>query len=160
MGPSASPSLVERQKGYSFPFFPHESLPFSGYFFPCLWKYNEIKILLYSLYNGNHDSLFFFFWFSRNIQSPLLNVSHKVFAEIGKPDKVALTAMLAGYAMHGQGKEAIEFFQRTVLEGMKPDHVTFALLSACSHSGLVKEGKYYFQIMSDIYGVKPQLDHY
>ena len=102
---------------------------------------------------------FFFFWFSRNIQSPLLNVSHKVFAEIGKPDKVALTAMLAGYAMHGQGKEAIEFFQRTVLEGMKPDHVTFALLSACSHSGLVKEGKYYFQIMSDIYVVKPQLDH-
>lgn len=68
--------------------------------------------------------------------------------------------MLAGYAMHGQGKEAIEFFQMTVLEGMKPDHVTFALLSACSHSGLVKEGKYYFQIMSDIYGVKPQLDHY
>ncbi|KAL5175841.1 Pentatricopeptide repeat-containing protein, mitochondrial [Glycine soja] len=95
MGPSASPSLVERQKGYSFPFFPHESLPFS---------------------------------------------------EIGKPDKVALTAMLAGYAMHGQGKEAIEFFQMTVLEGMKPDHVTFALLSACSHSGLVKEGKVYRNI--------------
>ncbi|KAG4958121.1 hypothetical protein AAZX31_15G253900 [Glycine max] len=98
-----------------------------------------------------------------NLYSKLgrLNVSHKVFAEISKPDKVALTAMLAGYAMHGHGKEAIEFFKWTVREGMKPDHVTFThLLSACSHSGLVMDGKYYFQIMSDFYRVQPQLDHY
>ncbi|XP_020225336.1 pentatricopeptide repeat-containing protein At5g40410, mitochondrial [Cajanus cajan] len=98
-----------------------------------------------------------------NLYSKLgrLSASHKVFADISKPDKVALTSMLAGYAMHGHGKEAIEFFERTVREGLEPDHVTFThLLSACSHSGLVKEGKYYFQIMSDVYKVQPQLDHY
>ncbi|XP_027344007.1 pentatricopeptide repeat-containing protein At5g40410, mitochondrial [Abrus precatorius] len=98
-----------------------------------------------------------------NLYSKLgrLNVSHKVFEEINKPDKVALTAMLAGYAMHGCGKEAIEFFERSVKEGMEPDHVTFThLLSACSHSGLVKEGKHYFQIMSDVYRVQPRMDHY
>ncbi|KAK7323247.1 hypothetical protein VNO77_26712 [Canavalia gladiata] len=98
-----------------------------------------------------------------NLYSKLgrLNASHKVFAEISKPDKVALTAMLSSYATHGHGKEAIEFFERTVKEGMEPDHVTFThLLSACSHSGLVKEGKYYFQIMSDVYRVQPRLDHY
>ncbi|XP_061351531.1 pentatricopeptide repeat-containing protein At5g40410, mitochondrial [Gastrolobium bilobum] len=89
------------------------------------------------------------------------NASRKIFAEISKPDKVAWTAMLAGYAMHGRGKEAIEFFQRTVREGMEPDHVTFThLLSACSHSGLVKEGKYYFQIMSDVYRVQRRIEHY
>lgn len=99
-----------------------------------------------------------------NLYSKLgrLNDSHKVFAEISQPDKVAWTAMLAGYAMHGSGKEAIEFFERIVREeGMEPDHVTFThLLSACSHSGLVKEGKYYFQIMSDVYRIQPRLDHY
>ncbi|CAL0326153.1 unnamed protein product [Lupinus luteus] len=98
-----------------------------------------------------------------NLYSKLgkLIASHKVFAEISKPDKVAWTAMIAGYAMHGQGKEAIEFFERTVREGMEPDHVTFThLLSACSHSGLVEEGKYYFRIMSDVYRVQPRLDHY
>ncbi|OIW11752.1 hypothetical protein TanjilG_10954 [Lupinus angustifolius] len=98
-----------------------------------------------------------------NLYSKLgkLIASHKVFTEISKPDKVAWTAMIAGYAMHGQGKEAIEFFERTVREGMEPDHVTFThLLSACSHSGLVEEGKYYFRMMSDVYRVQPRLDHY
>ncbi|XP_057446572.1 pentatricopeptide repeat-containing protein At5g40410, mitochondrial [Lotus japonicus] len=90
-----------------------------------------------------------------------LNASCKVFAEISKPDKVACTAMLSGYAMHGCGTEAIQFFERTIREGMEPDHVTFThLLSACSHSGLVDEGKHYFQVMSDVYGVQPRLDHY
>ena len=99
-----------------------------------------------------------------NLYSKLgrLNNSRKVFEEISKPDKVAWTAMLAGYAMHGRGKEAIEFFERIVREeGMEPDHVTFThLLSACSHSGLVKEGKYFFRVMSDVYNVQPRLDHY
>nr|XP_029144392.1 pentatricopeptide repeat-containing protein At5g40410, mitochondrial isoform X3 [Arachis hypogaea] len=98
-----------------------------------------------------------------NLYSKLgrLDASKKVYAEISKPDKVAWSAMIAGYAIHGCGKEAIEFFERTVMAGMKPDHVTFThLLSACSHSGLVKEGKYYFRIMSDVYGVQPRLDHY
>lgn len=99
-----------------------------------------------------------------NLYSKLgrLNDSLEVFAEIQKPDKVTWTAMLAGYAMHGRGKEAVEFFERIVREeGMEPDHVTFThLLSACSHSGFVKEGKYYFQVMSDVYKVQPRMDHY
>lgn len=98
-----------------------------------------------------------------NLYSKLgrLNASHKVFAEINKPDKVARTAMIASYAVHGHGKEVIEFFERSAREGMEPDHVTFThLLSACSHSGLVEEGKYYFRIMSDVYRIQPRLDHY
>ncbi|KAL5078018.1 hypothetical protein RYX36_017002 [Vicia faba] len=99
-----------------------------------------------------------------NLYSKLgrLSDSLEVFAEIQKPDKVTWTAMLAGYAMHGRGKEATEFFERIVREEcIEPDHVTFThLLSACSHSGLVKEGKYYFQVMYDTYKVQPGMDHY
>ncbi|KAL5780789.1 hypothetical protein ACOSQ2_011526 [Xanthoceras sorbifolium] len=90
-----------------------------------------------------------------------LFASHKVFGEIINPDRVAWTAMLAGYAMHGHGREAIEFFEFMVKVGLVPDHVTFThLLSACGHSGLVNEGKNYFNVMSEIYGVAPRLDHY
>lgn len=90
-----------------------------------------------------------------------LNASKKVFGEMISPDGVAWTAMLAGYAMHGCGRKALELFKIMVKEGMKPDHVTFThLLNACSHSGYVKEGKCYFRIMSEVYGIVPRLDHY
>ncbi|XP_022752063.1 pentatricopeptide repeat-containing protein At5g40410, mitochondrial [Durio zibethinus] len=90
-----------------------------------------------------------------------LHSSSKVFGEIIYLDRVAWTAMLAGYAMHGYGKDAIKLFEVMVKKGIQPDHVTFThLLSACSHSGLVKEGKHYFKLMSEVYGVEHKLDHY
>ncbi|KAF2324743.1 hypothetical protein GH714_016588 [Hevea brasiliensis] len=93
--------------------------------------------------------------------SGILSASQKVFGEMTKPDAVAWSAMLAGFAAHGCGKEAIDLFELMVREGVVLDHVTFThLLSACSHSGLVKEGKYYFKIMSKVYGVEPRVDHY
>ncbi|KAF5455702.1 hypothetical protein F2P56_025252 [Juglans regia] len=90
-----------------------------------------------------------------------LNASHKVFGEMINPDRVAWTAMLAGYAVHGCGRKAIELFESMVKEGLVPDHVTFThLLNACSHSGFVKEGKYYFKIMSEVYRIEARMDHY
>ncbi|KAL6210220.1 hypothetical protein ACLB2K_015453 [Fragaria x ananassa] len=90
-----------------------------------------------------------------------LDYSLEVFKEFINPDKVAWTAMLAGYATHGYGQEAVENFENMVRKGVQPDHVTFThLLSACSHSGLIKEGRNYFNIMSEVYGVEPRLDHY
>ena len=90
-----------------------------------------------------------------------LNASCKVFGEMINPDRVAWTAMLAGYAVHGFGRKAMEIFESMIKEGLEPDHVTFThLLNACSHSGFVKEGKYYFKIMSEVYGIEPRLDHY
>ncbi|KAL5557789.1 hypothetical protein UlMin_034000 [Ulmus minor] len=90
-----------------------------------------------------------------------LDDSRKVFEELVCPDIVAWTAMLAGYAVHGRGKEAVEFFENMVMKDVQLDHVSFVhLLSACSHSGLVKEGKSYFKLMSDVYGIEPRLDHY
>ncbi|XVF73938.1 hypothetical protein PTKIN_Ptkin13bG0021100 [Pterospermum kingtungense] len=90
-----------------------------------------------------------------------LHASTKVFGEIIYLDRVAWTAMLAGYAVHGYGKDAIKLFEVMVKKGIQPDHVTFThLLSACSHSGLVSEGKHYFKIMSEVYGVEHKLDHY
>ncbi|KAH0873582.1 hypothetical protein HID58_070944 [Brassica napus] len=91
-----------------------------------------------------------------------LEDSSKVFLEIISPDSVAWTAMLAAYATHGYGRDAIRHFELMVDHyGISPDHVTFThLLSACSHSGLVDEGKHYFETMLERYRVEPRLDHY
>ncbi|KAH1051365.1 hypothetical protein GLYMA_08G152900v4 [Glycine max] len=40
---------------------------------------------------------------------------------MGPSASPSLVERQKGYAMHGQGKEAIEFFQRTVLEGLWSD---------------------------------------
>ncbi|CAK7346089.1 unnamed protein product [Dovyalis caffra] len=91
----------------------------------------------------------------------ILSDSCKVFSEMINPDAVAWTAMLASYAMHGRGREAMEHFELLIREGVVPDHVTFThLLSACSHSGLVEEGESYFKIMYEVYGVEPRVEHY
>ncbi|XP_071700520.1 pentatricopeptide repeat-containing protein At5g40410, mitochondrial [Rutidosis leptorrhynchoides] len=84
-----------------------------------------------------------------------------VFDDMNEPDIIAWTVMLSAYAMHGYGKQAIEHFNHMIRKGHQPDHVTFThLLSACSHSGLVNEGKKYFKIMSSVYCIEPRLDHY
>ncbi|PSR99544.1 Pentatricopeptide repeat-containing protein [Actinidia chinensis var. chinensis] len=94
-------------------------------------------------------------------KSGRLNSSYDVFREMKNPDRIAWTAMLAGYAMHGYGRGAIELFDVMVKNGVEPDHVTFThLLNAFSHSGLVKEGRKYFELMSCVYRVEPRLDHY
>lgn len=90
-----------------------------------------------------------------------LSASCHVFSEVVCADRVAWTAMLSGYAAHGLGKEAIKLFESMAKVGLEPDHVTFThLLSACSHSGLVREGKCYFNMMSEVYGIQPRIDHY
>ncbi|KAJ8772587.1 hypothetical protein K2173_027764 [Erythroxylum novogranatense] len=94
-------------------------------------------------------------------KSGLLNASRKIFEEMTNPDAIAWTVMLGGFALHGCGREAIKHFELMVGVGMVPDHVTFThLLSACSHSGLVKEGQFYFRIMSQFHGIEPIMDHY
>ncbi|KAL3845366.1 hypothetical protein ACJIZ3_002769 [Penstemon smallii] len=94
-------------------------------------------------------------------KSGKLDSSKMLFEGMKDPDRIAWTAMIGGYSMHGRGKEAIKYFDLMVKRGLKPDHVTFThLLSACSHSGLLIEGKRYFDTMSSVYGVEPKLDHY
>ncbi|KAJ9672867.1 hypothetical protein PVL29_026213 [Vitis rotundifolia] len=73
-------------------------------------------------------------------------------------DTVSWNSMLKAYAMHGQGKEALQLFSRM---DAQPDGATFvALLSACSHAGMVEEGAKIFETMSNNHGIVPQLDHY
>ncbi|KAK3165793.1 hypothetical protein QOZ80_1AG0037840 [Eleusine coracana subsp. coracana] len=70
--------------------------------------------------------------------------------------------MIDGCASHGRGQEALELFrQMTEVEELVPDEVTLlGALSACSHSGLVDEGKNFLSKMKEEFGLEPQLEHY
>ncbi|XP_065852567.1 putative pentatricopeptide repeat-containing protein At1g56570 [Euphorbia lathyris] len=87
--------------------------------------------------------------------------AHKIFSELSYKDLVSWTSMMIGYGSHGYGKEAVELFDQMVNSGIKPDRIVFmAVLSACSHAGLVDEGFGYFHSMMDDYNIKPDQEIY
>ena len=68
--------------------------------------------------------------------------------------------MIGGLGQHGRGRDALELFRKMKADGLVPDAYSFvALLSACSHAGLVDEGRQIFCAMKD-YGVEPTVVHY
>ncbi|XP_057950217.1 putative pentatricopeptide repeat-containing protein At5g08490 [Malania oleifera] len=76
-------------------------------------------------------------------------------------DLVMFTAMIGGYAMHGMGEEAVRTYHHMLQLGLKPDHVIItAVLSACSHAGLVDEGWKIFDSIEKVHGVKPTMEQY
>ncbi|KAL5997799.1 hypothetical protein ACLOJK_008731, partial [Asimina triloba] len=89
-----------------------------------------------------------------------LVLARLLFDSITRKDLVSWTVMVAGYGMHGHGQQAIELFNQMLKLGIKPNEVSFvAILSACSHSGLVDEGWTFFHIISNC-GIEPNLEHY
>ncbi|KOM54193.1 hypothetical protein LR48_Vigan10g008500 [Vigna angularis] len=87
--------------------------------------------------------------------------SVKVFDEMPHRNVVTWTALINGLAVHGRGREALEAFYDMVESGLKPDRVAFmGALVACSHGGLVEEGRRVFEGMWSRYGVAPGLEHY
>ncbi|KAK4772767.1 hypothetical protein SAY86_014542 [Trapa natans] len=76
-------------------------------------------------------------------------------------DLVSWNSIIAGYGMHGHGRESIAYFDRMGENGFLPDEVSFtAVLSACSHSGLVHEGRSLFNRIQREFGVEPTIEHY
>ncbi|XP_042505630.1 pentatricopeptide repeat-containing protein At4g18840-like [Macadamia integrifolia] len=84
-----------------------------------------------------------------------------VFYRIEDKDVEAWNSIIYSLGVHGFGKEALEFFSSMLDSQMPPDEATFlSVLSSCRHSGFVEEGRRFFNLMSQVYNVKPRLDHY
>ncbi|OWM77288.1 hypothetical protein CDL15_Pgr028925 [Punica granatum] len=70
-------------------------------------------------------------------------------------------AIINGLSAHGLASDALEVFSDMESENILPDSITFVgLLTACSHCGLVEEGRRYFNLMRNRYLIYPQLVHY
>jgi pentatricopeptide repeat protein len=56
-------------------------------------------------------------------------------------DVVSWSAVISSHAQHGCAREALQFFNKMVDAKVLPNEITFlAVLTACSHGGLVDEG--------------------
>ncbi|PON37233.1 Tetratricopeptide-like helical domain containing protein [Parasponia andersonii] len=87
--------------------------------------------------------------------------AYMIYQSNPQKDLVMFTAMIGGFAMHGMGKEALSIFCHMLDMGLKPDHVIItAVLSACSHAGLVSEGLKIFYSIEEVHGLKPTLEQY
>ncbi|KAK6161709.1 hypothetical protein DH2020_005090 [Rehmannia glutinosa] len=88
-------------------------------------------------------------------------VARRLFDLLDNRDTVAYTSIIAGYGIQGYGIVAVELFEEMIRSHLKPDHVAMvAILSACSHSGLVAQGESFFAKMLSCYGVTPKLEHF
>eukprot|EP01018_Ginkgo_biloba_P006145 Gb_32913 [translate_table: standard] len=86
--------------------------------------------------------------------------AQEVLDNMSKQNIVSWNAMITGYAQDGLGKEALQHFEQMQGLAVKSDHITLVgILSACSHAGLVNEGRHYFNSMSQTHGITTRLDH-
>ncbi|XVE80462.1 hypothetical protein DITRI_Ditri14bG0141600 [Diplodiscus trichospermus] len=71
------------------------------------------------------------------------------------------TAIIVGLSIHGMAEHALKLFREMCGIGMKPNAITFVgVLNACSHAGLINDGRGYFNMMINEYGIKPTIEHY
>ncbi|XP_058079626.1 pentatricopeptide repeat-containing protein At4g21065-like [Magnolia sinica] len=87
--------------------------------------------------------------------------AHQIFISMSIKNLQSWTVMISGLADHGRGKDALTLFSCMEMSGLKPDGVSFsAILCACSHLGLVNEGRQYFDRMVSVYKIQPTMEHY
>lgn len=90
-----------------------------------------------------------------------IQTAKEIFDFAQRNDVSIWNAMINGFALHGLASDAIRVFSKMELENFFPDAITFiALLTACSHCGLVEQGRKYFYLMTSRHFIQPQVHHY
>lgn len=86
--------------------------------------------------------------------------AYQLFKRLGKKDVVAYTAMILGFGVNSKARDAINLFEEMLESQICPNLITFSgILTAYSHSGLVKEGYECFDLMKK-HNLVPTVDHY
>ncbi|GAB4833247.1 Putative pentatricopeptide repeat-containing protein At3g08820 [Ancistrocladus abbreviatus] len=84
-----------------------------------------------------------------------------IFKEMKERDRVVWNAIICGLAMNGHIEAVFGIFGQVERLGIHPDGNTFiGLLCACTHAGLVKEGRQYFYSMTPVFSLSPTIEHY
>ncbi|KAI3792921.1 hypothetical protein L2E82_06814 [Cichorium intybus] len=91
-----------------------------------------------------------------------IDAAEELFNEIHDKDLVSWNSMIVGFASHGHAIKAVNLFEEMKGTGLyKPDEITFiGVLSACSHGGLLAQGRSYLKEMEKTFGLKPKVEHY
>ena len=84
-----------------------------------------------------------------------------VFFKLQDKNLFCWNSIIEGLATHGYADENLRMFRKMEEENIKPNGVTFiSLLSACTHAGLVEEGRKRFLSMTKDYSITPKVEHY
>ncbi|KAJ7957164.1 Pentatricopeptide repeat-containing protein [Quillaja saponaria] len=90
-----------------------------------------------------------------------IGIAKEVFHSMKRDDVSVWNAMINGLATHGLALDAIAIFSKMQVENVLPDSITFVgILTACSHCGLVEEGRKFFDMMQSCFSIQPELEHY
>lgn len=90
-----------------------------------------------------------------------VSFAYTIFMQMQVRNLITWNSMICGFAQNGKGQEALRIFNEMIKEGIKPDYITFiGVLFACSHTGLVDQGRKYFISMTKDYGIKAGTEHY
>ncbi|XP_065880501.1 pentatricopeptide repeat-containing protein ELI1, chloroplastic-like [Euphorbia lathyris] len=92
-----------------------------------------------------------------------MNYALLCFNQMSVKNVVSWTSLISGFGKNGQGEDALKAFD--AMERLKdcvvPNKITFlGALYACSHGGLVQEGKEIFNKMVYKYSITPIMEHY
>ncbi|KAI8005638.1 Pentatricopeptide repeat-containing protein [Camellia lanceoleosa] len=101
--------------------------------------------------------------FSMSVHSYIIKQGFGANSMVGTAliDTYSKCGSLASYGLHGKGREALLIFNDMIMNSITPDVGVFtSVLTACSHAGLVGEGKEIFYSMKEKYNVQPGLVHY
>lgn len=90
-----------------------------------------------------------------------LEEAFRIFNSVSEKNLQSWTVMISCLADYGHGEEAIYLFSRMEEVGLRPDSMSFsAILSACSHRGLLQKGQELFDKMVSFYNIAPTMEHY
>ncbi|XP_020229415.1 pentatricopeptide repeat-containing protein At5g48910 [Cajanus cajan] len=85
----------------------------------------------------------------------------QVFGRLPQNNVITWNAIMGGLAMHGKANDLFDYLSRMEKCGISPSDVTYiAILTACSHAGLVDEGRTFFSDMVNRVGLEPKIEHY
>nr|GEU40946.1 hypothetical protein [Tanacetum cinerariifolium] len=90
-----------------------------------------------------------------------IEIGYEVFKDMPKKDVVTWGVIISGFAAHGPAEKCFQLFEEMVAHGIQPNEIIFvAILTACSHTGLVDLGRFYFNKMTTSYNIRPSVHHY
>ncbi|GKV42448.1 hypothetical protein SLEP1_g49852 [Rubroshorea leprosula] len=90
-----------------------------------------------------------------------LETARGVFNKMTRRNVISWTTMINAFALHGDANNALEFFYKMKEENIEPNEITFiGVLYACSHAGLVEEGRKIFASMINEHRITPKHEHY
>ncbi|KAL6613940.1 hypothetical protein ACP70R_036210 [Stipagrostis hirtigluma subsp. patula] len=90
-----------------------------------------------------------------------LDLATLIFESMAEKSVVTWNVMIVGLGTHGYGLDAVMLFHRMETEGAPMDDLSvLAVLTACTHAGLVSDGLKIFHRMRKDFGIDPKVEHY